>query len=150
MISNGFFKPMNRKLHLSCIVGILALTGCAAPGPSVPFQSGKNLAAARAAVQSCSAAASKGGATTLTTSYIGSVLGLGVVGPIVVASNQRSIRDKGAAQAADKCLAEQGYIRRDLTAAEVQALNSRNRAERRVLLNHLIGGGSVQSLGPRG
>ena len=148
MISNELFKSMNRKINLTCILGVFALAGCAAPGPSVPFQSGKNLTAARTAVQSCRSPAEKGGANALTASYIGSVVGFGVVGPIVVASNRHSIRNNGAAQAADKCLAEQGYVRRDLTPAEVRVLNSKNRAARRVLLGHLIAGGSLQSFNP--
>lgn len=126
-------------------VGALALTGCASlPGPSVPYQSGKNLASARAAVQSCARFAPRGGNGAVTGSYVaGVVLGGIVVGPIIVASNQSNIRANGEARAVDRCLAEQGYVRRDLTLAEADALNSSDTFQRELLLNHLIGGGTL-------
>jgi len=128
---------------------MFAVAGCGGlPGPSVPYQSGKNLDAARVAVRACAPVAPRGGRNAVTGGYVaGVILGGLVLGPIVVASNQSTIRANGEARAVDKCLAEKGYVRRDLTAEEVRALNSLDRYGRERLLDHLIGGGSIESFG---
>ena len=131
------------------LLGLLTLTACAdLPGPSVPTQAGQNLASARQAVDTCAPNAPRGGQNAVVGSYVGGVLLGGIlIGPIIVASNESRIRANGEANAVDRCLNKLGFERRDLTAGEVRALNSRTRYQRHLLLDHLIGGGSLQSFG---
>ena len=144
-------QPRRASFARSLVAGTLtiSLAACAsAPGPSVPEQPGGNLLAARAALASCAPEAPDGGRSAVAGSYFaGILLGGIIVGPIVVASNQRNIRANGEARAVDRCLAEQGYVRRDLTEEEVRALNASDRSRRAVILDHLIGGGSLETLG---
>lgn len=128
------------------IGAVLALSACGAPpGPSVPMQTGQNLESARAAVQACAPYAPKGGDDAVFGSYVGGVLLGGiVVGPIIVAANQDRIETNGEARAVDRCLAGKGFVRRDLTQAEVSALNRASASGRRALLDHLVGGGSLE------
>jgi len=79
----------------------------------------------------------------------GFILGGVVVGPIIVASDHKDIRAMGEANAVDKCLAQNGYVRRDLTAAEMQALNASGKTQREMLLNHFVGGGTLDTLQTR-
>lgn len=133
-------------LGQKCIfASVLVLTGCVGlPGPSVPFKPGMNLTAARSAVRSCEHFAPNGGTNALTGSYFaGALLGGLVLGPAIVASNHGNIRANGEANAVDKCLAEHGYIRRDLTPNEIRALDAAGRNRRGPLLDHLIGGGTL-------
>ena len=118
------------------------------PGPSVPAQSGQNLQSARQAVNACAPIAPQGGKDRVVASYVSSVIFGGViVGPVGVAINEDNIRANGEADAVDRCLAKTGYKRRDLTPQEMRALNSRNYDERRALLDHLIGGGTLATFG---
>ncbi|MES2816814.1 MAG: hypothetical protein V4720_18065, partial [Pseudomonadota bacterium] len=106
---------------------VLALAGCGSyPGPSVPMQSGKTIEQANAAIRACAPYAPQGGKNALVGNYVGSVLLAGIIiGPIVVASNEDPIRAQGEANAVDRCLAKEGFKRRDLTQEEVSALNAR-------------------------
>ena len=128
---------------------MLVLTACAKlPGPSVPMQAGQNLISARQAVNACARNAPSGGQNAVVGSYVGGVLFGGILlGPIIVASNVNNIRARGEADAVDRCLAERGFERRDLTAEEMRALNRSSRYQRELLLDHLVGGGSLQSFG---
>jgi hypothetical protein len=131
------------------LVLLMCLAACGGnlPGPSVPTQSGKNLDMANAAVASCAQFAPRGGKNAVVGNYVGGVLLLGIIiGPIIVASNEDDIRANGEADAVDKCLAKQGYMRRDLTPAEVSTLNASSPSERRRILDHLVGGGSLETL----
>jgi hypothetical protein len=134
---------MKKLVLLSCLL----TSACGdLPGPSVPMQSGSNLDAARAAVTACAPVAPKGGQNAVVGSYVGGVLFGGLLlGPIIVASNEDNIRINGEANAVDRCLAKQGYVRRDLTAEEVAVLNRSGAEGRRNLLNHLVGGGTLQT-----
>jgi hypothetical protein len=128
---------------------VLALAGCGNyPGPSVPMQSGKTIEQANAAIRACAPYAPQGGKNALVGNYVGSILLAGVIiGPIVVASNEDPIRAQGEANAVDRCLAKEGFKRRDLTQEEVSALNARGINARRDLLNHLVMGGTLASFG---
>lgn len=131
---------------LACIV---LVAGCATkvPGPSIPLQSGSNLSDARRAFKSCISQAEKSGQSTLTGHYVGSVLWGGVVlGPIIVASNSPAIRYNAEVSGMDRCLEKRGFARRDLTQQEVRFLNQADQLSRRTILNHLIGGGSLDNL----
>jgi hypothetical protein len=131
------------------LAGALALTtGCAMPGPSVPSRQGENLSAAREAVRNCDHVADEGGRSRVAGNYVGGVLLGGLIlGPVVVAANEGTIRARGEAAAVDRCLAEQGFERRDLTPEEVGALRRSTPEGRRALLDHLVGGGTLDSFG---
>ncbi len=136
-----------RPMRLLGILGLLSLAACGdLPGPSVPAQPGQNLQSARQAVYACSANAARGGQNAVVSSYVGGVLFGGVlVGPIIVASNEGNIRAHGEAGAVDRCLNTRGFKRRDLTPAEVQALNRLSGSRRHQLLDHLISGQSLET-----
>ncbi len=125
----------------------LSLAACGdLPGPSVPMQTDQTLTAANAAIRSCAPNAPQGGKNAVVGNYVaGVLLGGLILGPVVVASNEDTIRARGEANAVDKCLAERGFQRRDLTAAEVSALNMRGPNARRDLLNHLVRGGTLEN-----
>ncbi len=128
------------------IVGAaLSLTACGQlPGASVPMQSGSNVTSARAAINSCVPNAKRSGQTAVTSSYVaGVVLGGIIVGPIVVASNQESIRRSGEFNGVDRCLADLGYQRRELTQSEIAMLRSVPEQNRQELLNRLIEGENI-------
>lgn len=131
------------------LLSLMFLTACASlPGPSVPMQQGQTLDRANAAIRACAPVAPRGGRNAVVGSYVtGVVLGGLVVGPILVASSESNIRANGEANAVDRCLAKQGFTRRDLTAAEMAALNSSGQSERRRILNHLVNGGTLETLG---
>jgi hypothetical protein len=138
---------MSRLSPKFALVAVLGLTACTDyAGPAVPFKQGQNLAAARAAVQTCSQYAPRGGNGSVVGSYAAGVVFGGIVlGPIVVASNQKQIRSNGEARAVDRCLAERGFVRRNLTPGEITALRRLNNEQRERFLDHLIGGGSLGS-----
>lgn len=117
-------------------------------GPSVPSQPGANLTVARAALNACGPTGPQGGTNAVVGSYVGGVvLGGLIVGPVIVAVNEDNIRAHGEAVAVDRCMGEQGYARRDLTEAEIQLLNVSTAQQRQLVLNHLIAGGSIETLG---
>ncbi|NNK16369.1 MAG: hypothetical protein HKP51_05655 [Sulfitobacter sp.] len=127
------------------MVGLLTLTACTdLRGPSVPAQPGQTLETARQAVFACAPRAAQGGQNAVTGSYVTGILFGGILpGIIIAASNEEITRAHGEASAVDKCLAERGFQRRDLTAQEVQALNNSSGYARKRLLDHLVGGGSL-------
>lgn len=128
---------------------LLTLAACGPmPGPSVPAQSGQNLQTARQAVYACAPYAPQGGKNAVVGSYVGGViLGGIIVGPIIVASNETNIRANGEATAVDRCLAESGFKRRNLTPQEMQTLDSMSTNDRQRLLDHLINGGTLATFG---
>lgn len=131
------------------IVSTLMVAACGnPPGPSVPTQPGQSLLSARNAVNACARYAPGGGNNAVVGGYItGVVLGGILIGPIIVASNEETIRANGEANAVDRCLAKQGFTRRDLTEAEMTTLNSSSPNGRIALLNHLVGGGTLDTFG---
>ena len=131
------------------LISILLLTACGnLPGPSVPMQQGKTLASANAAIQACAPFAPRGGQNAVVGGYVtGVLLGGIIVGPIIVSSNEDNIRANGEAGAVDRCLAKKGFKRRDLTPAEVSALNSGDREQRQRLLDHLVSGRTLDTFG---
>jgi hypothetical protein len=121
------------------------IAGCSQTyGPSVPSQPGKSFFAARDAYQKCLPTARATGQNTMTSSYIMSVLLGGLVlGPVIVASNQDGIRYSGEAGGLDKCLADAGYVRRDLTPQEIKILNNSFGERRMLLLDQLVAGETI-------
>ena len=115
-------------------------------GPAVPAQSGKNLAASRHAFATCLPNAPQGGQNAVVGGYVaGVILGGILIGPIIVASNERSIRHSGEAGGVDRCLRKLGYQRRVLTKPEVQAINSSSPTTRARLLDHFVAGGTLSN-----
>lgn len=133
------------KIH--ALAGTLILAACGdLPGPSVPTQPGHNLQSARNAVNACAPHAPGGGTSAVVGGYVTSVILAGIIiGPIVVASNEDTIHANGEANAVDHCLAKKGFTRRDLTDAEMAALNRSTPSGRIALLDHLVGGGTLDS-----
>jgi hypothetical protein len=129
------------------LMSLLLLAACGdLPGPSVPMQQGQTLSLANAAIEACSPVAARGGKNAVVGGYVtGVVLGGLVVGPIIVASNEDNIRANGEANAVDRCLAQKGFMRRDLTPAEVSALNASDPGQRRRILDHLVNGGTLET-----
>jgi hypothetical protein len=135
-----------KKLSLLTLI-LLAACGDL-PGPSVPMQQGQTLGRANAAIRACAPVAPRGGDNAVAGGYVGGVLLGGILlGPIIVANNEDAIRANGEASAVDRCLAKQGFMRRNLTDAEVAALKASGPERRRVILDHLINGGSLDTLG---
>jgi hypothetical protein len=100
--------------------------------------------AARAAFQSCLGPAEQTGNATMAGHYMGSVLWGGVVvGPIFVASNSDALRYNGEVSGMDRCMEKNGFVRRDLTAQEMRALEGADPMTRRAMLDHLVSGGSL-------
>lgn len=131
---------MRRLLAGSAII----LTACGSPGPSVPMQEGATLSTANSAIRACSPVAPGGGQSAVVGNYIFSVVWGGVLlGPLIVASSEQSIRDYGEAGAVDRCLTDSGFKRRNLTTAEVSALNGLGSTDRQRLLDHFVAGGSL-------
>ncbi|MBT8155271.1 hypothetical protein KMP13_15630 [Epibacterium ulvae] len=124
-------------------MGLLA--ACAeAPGPSVPFQAGKSLDDAKAAFELCAPQGPIGARQNLTASYWFSPLWGGIiVGPLTIAATAEHIRENGARNAVDKCLVDQGYTRRELTADEIKFLNQSDAYVRELFLEHLVAGGNL-------
>lgn len=127
------------------LVAALALSACAAPKPSVPAQPGKTISEAKQATRLCAPNGPQGATNAVVGNYIFSVVWGGILlGPIVVASTEDQIRQNGARRAIDKCLEEQGYTRRELTAEEGAFLNALSGYQRQIFLDHLVGGGSLE------
>ncbi|PTX57154.1 hypothetical protein C8N43_1820 [Litoreibacter ponti] len=128
------------------LLPLLLLAACAERGPAVPSQPGMNLADARQAFYSCLPEAPRSGQNAVVGSYVSSVLFGGIIiGPIGVALNEDQIRYNGEAGGVDRCLRKRGYQRRVLTDAEIAAVNSSTPATRGRLLNHLVGGGALDT-----
>jgi hypothetical protein len=128
------------------LVGLTALTACGQPGPSVPFAQGQNMEVARAAVDTCSVFAPRGGQNRVTTMYVANAVLWGIVpGVIGTAIAEPNIRQRGQASAVDGCLEDRGFSRRDLTSAEIIALDTADPTTRAKLLDHLVMGGQLET-----
>ena len=123
----------------------MTLSACSGgKGPAVPSQSGKNLATARQAYWTCVPNAPRAGQNAVIGGYVaGVVLGGILIGPIIVASNEQSIRRSGEASGVDSCLRKQGFQRRVLTKPEIRAVNSSLPTTRARLLDHFVAGGTL-------
>ena len=145
------FFGIRSFMRSTVLMGATILTGCAGtPGPSVPFQQGHSIASAKAAVINCSPRAKKGGNSAVVGAYVGGIVFAGILGPIIVYPVQDDIRDSGEASAVDRCLSDLGYERRVLTAEEVRILNQAHGEHRRIMLDRLVSGGSIESYSETG
>lgn len=126
------------------LLSALTLSACAqADRPSIPTKPGESFLEAKSAVQGCSGVAAQGGSNAVGINYVGNVLVGGLIGVAGAAMNEDAIRARGEANAVDRCLKKQGYTRRDLSDAEVAALNRSTAGQRSALLDHLVGGGTL-------
>ena len=131
---------------LLAVTGLAALTACGGPGPSVPFAAGQNMEVARAAVDTCAVFAPRGGQRRVAVTYISSMIFTGIIpGAIGTAINEPTIRQYGEAAAVDRCLKDRGFTRRNLTKAEMSALDTADPNTRAKLLDHLVMGGQLQN-----
>ncbi len=138
-------STVSRLARKWSLLGLGLLAACAeAPGPSVPFQSGKTLGDAKAAFEVCAPQGPVGARQNLTTSYWFSPIWGGIIiGPLTIAATADQIRENGARNAVDKCLTEQGYSRRELSVDEIKFLNQSDAYARELFLEHLVAGGSL-------
>lgn len=141
-------RPLRSRAAMAAVASLTLLAACAETyGPSVPSQPGKSFLAARDAVRSCLPEAPRAGQQAVVAGYIaGTVMGGLIVGPTIVGIQQENIRYNGEASGVDNCLARAGYARRDLTPAEISALNQSSGSARLRLLDHLVSGGTLATL----
>ena len=108
----------NRSHRFAVWVGLvtsLSLTACGTSlRPAVPMQPGKTIFEAREDLRICEL------------------------------STSESWRMKARRRSVDKCLAEKGYQRRELTVEEQALLNRADLRQREFLLQHLMEGGTLQ------
>jgi hypothetical protein len=101
---------------------------------------------ARAAVDTCAVYAPRGGRNRVTTMYVTNIVLWGIVpGAVGTAIAEPGIRDRGEAAAVDRCLKDRGFSRRDLTSAEMNALDAADGSTRAKLLDHLVMGGQLET-----
>ncbi len=135
--------PVKKLLILS----VLALSACAvaADRPSIPSKPGESFLSAKNAVRACSFHAPQGGKDAVGLNYVGGLMINGLSGVVGTAMNEDRIRARGEVSAVDRCLRENGFDRRELSEAEEAALNRSGAAERTALLDHLVGGGTLET-----
>ncbi|MEP5758007.1 MAG: hypothetical protein ABJ327_01605 [Litoreibacter sp.] len=124
---------------------LLALAACSGPAPSVPFSEGQNVASARNAINSCHGSVSDSGRKRLKTMYVVNTVLWGIPGIVGTAAYSQEIEQNGEADAADRCMEDLGFSRRELTDAEVRALNNADPTTRSALLNHFVAGGQLET-----
>ncbi|WP_170763958.1 hypothetical protein [Ruegeria lacuscaerulensis] len=130
------------------LVAVLAVSACAVKplNGSIPTQQGHTLASARNAVLDCTGEADEGGNSAVIGGYTTNVLLFGIIlGPLVTVPMQDELRTQGEYDQVDRCLAERGFERRELTGNESAWLNNASKHERVRRLDHLVGGGTVES-----
>ena len=113
---------------------------------SVPTQAGHNLHSARTAVESCAREADIGGNSAVIGNYATAIiLSSPLVGTIIGYNTQDAVRAQGEIDQVDRCLAEQGFERRNLTEGERFWLRNTYGQERSKRLDHLVGGGTIET-----
>lgn len=117
-------------------------------GMSVPTQAGHNLHSARVAVDSCSQEADEGGNSAVIGGYATNILLWGIlIGPAITAPIQDELRTQGEIDQVDRCLQERGFERRELSAGESFWVRNAFGEERERRLDHLVGGGTMETYG---
>lgn len=140
-------RQVLKYFALVCAMALTACSGPNWPGPSVPSQQGANLQMARMEFNACVPDAHRAGQNAVAGSYIAGILILGVLPGVIGGTLSEDVsRTGGEYRGIDNCLAKRGFLRRDLTPAEYQALQGKPRYERERILNHLIGGGRLDGL----
>ena len=115
---------------------------------SVPTQASHNLHSAKIAVESCSLEADEGGNAAVIGGYTMNILLAGIlIGTLVTIPAEDALRTQGEIDQVDRCLNEHGFERRDLTQGERFWLRDSYGQERVRRLDHLIGGGKIETYG---
>lgn len=115
---------------------------------SVPTQSGHTLHSARIAVNACSAEADIGGNSAVIGGYATAILLTSpLIGTIIGYNTQGASRTQGEIDQVDRCLTERGFERRNLTTNETSWLRGATEQERVRRLDHLVGGGVIETYG---
>ncbi len=131
-------------------LGVLAVSACTTKPleMSVPTQAGHNLHSARVAVESCATEADIGGNAAVIGGYATNILIWGaLIGPAITAPFDDRLRAQGELDQVDRCMTERGFERRDLTDGERFWINDAFGDERVRRLDHLVGGGTIETYG---
>ncbi|MCG7522156.1 hypothetical protein [Ruegeria sp. Ofav3-42] len=131
-------------------ISALALSACTTKPleMSVPTQAGHNLHSAKVAVQSCAAEEDIGGNSAVIGGYATNILLWGVIlGPLITAPFDEKLRSQGEIDQVHRCLTERGFERRELTDGEQFWLHHTSGEERVRRLDHLVGGGTMETYG---
>lgn len=116
--------------------------------PSVPTKDGHNAYSAKVALDGCAQQADEGGTSAVVGAYATNILLWGIiVGPVATAPFEDQLRAQGEIDQVDRCMGEQGFERRELTQGESFWLRNSFGQERERRLNHLIGGGTIETYG---
>ncbi len=131
-------------------LAVLAVSACTTKPieMSVPTQAGHNLHSARAAVQNCATEADIGGDAAVIGGYATNILVWGIIlGPIITAPFDDRLRRQGEIDQVERCMTEHGFERRELNAGERFWLRDSVGEERVRRLDHLVGGGTIETYG---
>ncbi|MEX0276595.1 MAG: hypothetical protein AB3N19_03680 [Ruegeria sp.] len=129
-------------------LAMLALSACAAKPleMSVPTQAGHNLHSAKVAVNSCITEADIGGNSAVIGGYATNILLFSpLIGTLVTVPIQDELRAQGEIDQVDRCMTRLGFERRNLSDGEQIWLNDSHGEERVRRLDHLVGGGTVET-----
>ncbi|NVO57533.1 hypothetical protein HW561_17180 [Rhodobacteraceae bacterium B1Z28] len=132
------------------LCALMAVSACTTKPleTAIPTQAGHNLHSAKVAVDSCSVEADEGGNAAVIGGYATNVLLFGtLIGPILTAPVQDELRTQGEIDQVDRCLTERGFERHELTQGESFWLRNAYGEERVRRLDHLIGGGTIETYG---
>ncbi|MDA7964794.1 hypothetical protein [Ruegeria sp.] len=131
-------------------LAVLAVSACTTKplGQSVPTQSGHNMHSARAALGDCVAEAPEGRNAAVIGGYATNILLWGVIiGPAVTAPVQDQLAEQGEIDQVERCMSDRGFKRRTLTQGEQFWLQNAFGTERTRRLDHLVGGGTIETYG---
>ncbi len=134
----------------TAFLALLAASACSTNTieNSIPTQSGHSLQSARIAVDSCIAEADIGGDSAVIGGYATNILLFGpLFGAVGTAYVQDNLRIQGEFDQVDRCMNDRGFERRDLDQGELFWLNQSFGDERERRLNHLVGGGTIETYG---
>ena len=88
----------------------------------------------------------EGGNAAVVGGYMMSILLTGVViGTLITIPAEDGLRAQGEVDQVHRCLAERGFERRELTDGEVFWLDNSFGDERKRRLDHLVGGGTIET-----
>lgn len=133
--------------RIICLV-LLATSACTTKPleTSLPTQSGHTLQSARVALDYCVTEADEGGNAAVIGSYPAFILmSSPLVGSALAYSGRHELRAQGELDQVNRCMSEHGFERRILTTDERQWLRDATGDERLGRMNHLVGGGTIET-----
>ncbi len=131
-------------------LAVLAVSACTTKPieMSVPTQAGHNLHSARIAVQNCATEADIGGNAAVIGAYPTFILMSSIlVGSVTAYVTRHDLRAQGEIDQVDRCMTEHGFERRELNGGERFWLRDSVGEERVRRLDHLVGGGTIETYG---